>query len=154
VTTFTLSPETNLKDMNRSTIISAEDALQDIITSPVQLVVGYNTALLMNVTCDLDSTRHVFTCRLLDNSSGLGVNNRTVTLRLNSTVYTFNSTYPNLRTDASGYAWLALYLTPQGDGNLTYSVVASFSGDGVSTATASLITINGTSYVIYTTARE
>jgi hypothetical protein len=90
---------------------------------------------------------------MLNSSTGLGVVNRNVTLTLYQTQkYTYSQQYPNLRTNQSGYAWIELYLSPQANNNQTvFNVVASFGGDSVSTATASMTLLNGTSYAVCTT---
>jgi hypothetical protein len=88
------------------------------------------------------------------NGSSLVAQQKTIMLKLNGTSYSYNSTYPNLRTNQSGYAWLALYLSPQANNNQTaYSVVVSFAGDSASTATALLTTLNGTTYDVCTTTQ-
>jgi hypothetical protein len=136
----------------KAVIVSAGDTPQNIISSPLQLTVGYDTTLLLSVTRDFNSTRHVFTCRLLS-SGGSPVCGKNITLTLNSTSY-ITQQYPSLRTNASGYAWIALYLSPQADNNQTvYNVVASFAGDSASTATATLTTINRTTYDVCTTTQ-
>jgi len=48
---------------------------------------------------------------------------------------------------------VTLFLTPPAGGNLTYNVVASFSGDTASTATATMTTLNGTTYDVCTTTQ-
>jgi hypothetical protein len=122
-----------------------------VISNPVQLTVGCNTTLLLNVTRDFDSTRHVFLFRLLS-SGGSSVYHKNITLTLNNTVYS-SEQYPSLRTNPAGYAWIALYLTPPAGGNLTYNEVASFAGDSASTATATMTTLNGTTYDVCTTTQ-
>jgi hypothetical protein len=88
--------------------------------SLAQLTVGKTTRLLMNITRDFDSTRHVFTCELLSDDSPV-MQRKTITLKLNSTVYSANTT--------NGVATFVLYLSPQANNNQTmYTVVASFSG--------------------------
>ena len=109
----------------------------------VQLTVGTATRLLLNVTRDFNSTRHVFNCRLLHGSSG--VSDRVVKLKLNQTEY-------GNTTDADGLAQFVLWLSPQAENNQTnYNVVASFEGDVTSLATASFTLPNGTQYNICTT---
>jgi hypothetical protein len=125
-------------------VYNVNDAPQNVASSPVQLTVGYNTTLLLNVTRDFDSTRHVFTCTLLSDGSVV-TSPKTITLKLNSTVYS------NTTTD--GVAKFMLYLTPPTGGNLTYNVVASFNGDSASTATATMTTLNGTTYDVCTTTQ-
>jgi hypothetical protein len=95
----------------------------------------------------------VFNCTLLSNGSA--VPNRSITLKLNSSaVYAGNSTYPALITNNKGYAWLALYLSPQANNNQTaYNVVASFAGDSASTAAATTTTLKGTTYAVCTTTQ-
>jgi hypothetical protein len=129
----------------KALIVSATETPQNIISNPLQLTVGYNTTLLLTVTSDLGSTRHVFTCTLLCN--GLPVTStRTITLKLNSTVYT--------NTTTNGVAKFMLYFSPQADNNQTaYNVVASFSGDSASTATATMTTLNGTTITVCTTTQ-
>lgn len=115
-----------------------------VMSSPVQLTAGTSTTLLLNVTRDFDSTRHVFTCRLLGN--GLPVSNRMITLKLNSTAYT--------NTTVNGVAEFMFHLSPQADNNQTvFNVVASFRGDNVSTATATMNNINSTTYAVGTTTQ-
>jgi len=115
-----------------------------VTSSPLQLTVGYNTTLLMNITRDFDSTRHVFTCRLLSNGSP--VSNKNITLKLNSTAYT--------NTTVNGVAEFVFYLSPQASNNQTvYSVVASFGGDAASTAAATMTTQNDTTYSVCITIR-
>jgi hypothetical protein len=114
--------------------------------SLAQLTVGKTTTLLLNVSRDFDSTQHVFTCRLLSGGSPV-MQQKTIMLKLNSTVYS--------NTTTNGVARFMLWLSPQVDNNQTvFNVVASFSGDTAGTATATMTTLNGTSYMTYTTARE
>jgi hypothetical protein len=135
----------------KAQVVGTQSLLQSLASSAVQLTVGTPTKLLLNVTRDFGSTRHVFTFRLLSNGSP--VYNKTIMLKLNSTSYTAQQ-YSSLRTSASGYAWLALYLSPQASNNQTaYNVVSSFSGDSASVATASMTTINGTNYAVCTTTQ-
>jgi hypothetical protein len=118
----------------------------------VQLTVGKTMTLLLNIARDFDSTRHVFTCRLLS-SGGSAVSGKNIMLSLNSTRYT-SQQYSSLRTNATGYAWIPLYLSPQANNNqTTFNVVASFSGDTASTAAASMTTLNGTAYTVCTTTQ-
>jgi hypothetical protein len=132
-------------------VVGTQNLLQSLASSPTQLTVGTATRLLLNVTRDFDSTRHVFLCRLLSNGSP--VYNRTITLKLNSTVYD-STKYPSLVTNTTGCAWIPLYLTPQANNNQTvFNVVASFSGDSASTVTATMTTINGTTYAVCTTTQ-
>jgi hypothetical protein len=118
---------------------------QNVVSSIVQLTVGTSTTLLLNVTRDFDSTRHVFTCELQSGGS-LVTQRKTVTLKLNSTVYS--------NTTTNGVVMFVLWLSPQADSNQTvYNVVASFAGDSASTATASMTLLNGTSYAVCTTTQ-
>jgi len=131
-------------------IVGTQSLLQSLASSPVQLAVGTPTRLLLNVTRDFDSTRHVFLFRLLNNSTGMGVAGRTITLKLNST-YMVKTSGP---TNATGWANVTIPLSPQANNNATvFNVVASFSGDSASTATASMTTLNGTTYDVCTTTQ-
>jgi len=85
---------------------------QSLVSSPLQLTVGYDTSLELTIIRDFDSTRHVFNCRLQDASSCLGVNGRTVKLKLNQTEY-------GNTTDANGLAQFVLWLSPQQNNNQT-----------------------------------
>jgi hypothetical protein len=89
----------------------------------------------------------VFLFRLL--SGGSPVSGRNVTLTLNQT-QKYTTKQP---TNKTGYANVTLPLTPPSDGNLTYNVVASFAGDSASNATATMKTLNGTTYDVCTTTQ-
>jgi len=122
-----------------------------ILVSSISTIGDVSKRLLSDNVHNFFYARHVFTCRLL--SRGSPVNGRNITLTLNSTSYT-TLQYSSLRTNASGYAWLALYLSPQANNNQTaYNVVASFSGDTASAATATMTLLNGTSYAVCTTTQ-
>ena len=67
------------------------------------------------------------------------------------TVKLSQTEYANI-TDTSNLTRIVLWLSPQANNNQTaYNVVASFDGDGTSTATASLTLLNGTAYTVCTT---
>jgi len=78
-------------------------------------------------------------------SASQGIAGRTLKLSQTEYANTIN---------ANGLAKFVLWLSPQANNNATaFNVVASFSGDSVSTATASMILLNGTSYPVCTTTQ-
>jgi hypothetical protein len=146
VAQWTISyPNDGVARAYEAVIVSTTGTPQNIVSNPVQLTVGKNTTLLLNVTRDFNSTRHVFTCTLMSESS-LVTQQKTITLKLNSTVYSANT--------KNGVARFVLYLSPQANNNQTvFNIVASFAGDTASTATATMTTLNGTSYNVCTTTQ-
>jgi hypothetical protein len=59
-----------------------------------------------------------------------------------------------LQVNIADLAITVLYLSPQANNNQTaYNIVASFSGDSASMATASMTTLNGTTYDVCTTTQ-
>jgi hypothetical protein len=137
-------PNDNLAHAYKA-IVTLNSGTVQVVSNPVQLTVGASTRLLLNVTRDFDSTRHVFTCTLMSGSS-LVTQQKTITLKLNNTVYT--------NTTMNGVSKFILYLSPQANNNQTaYNVVASFAGDPASTATATMTTLNGTAYDVCTTTQ-
>jgi hypothetical protein len=119
---------------------------QNMASSPVQLTVGLNTTLLLSVSRQNSSDTHTFMARLV-NDARSGLSGRTLTL-------TFNGTQKyNATTNQNGNATWTLPLSPQkNDSATTYNVAVSFWGDApVKSATAYLITPNGTRCAICTT---
>jgi len=124
----------------KALVVGTNKTPQTIASSPVQLTVGTETRLLLNVTRDYNSTKHVFNARLLSGSSGVG--GKTIKLKLNQTEYSNT-------TDADGLARIMLWLSPQANNNQTsFNVVASFEGDGTSIALAYHTLPNGTQYSV------
>lgn len=114
---------------------------QNMVSSTVQLNVGLDTRLLMNITRDFNSTRHVFNCKLFCGSSPVTAQ-RTIKLKLNQT-----REYSN--TTVNGLAEFVLWLSPQTNNDpVNYNVVASFGGDSNSTAKATYTLPNGTIYTV------
>lgn len=127
------------------------DIATDDVFTMILLPIGRARRLQLNPRRDFDSTGHILLSRLLNGPSPLCGEN--ITLTLKSASYTTEQ-YSSLRTNQSGYAWLALYLSPQVNSNQTaFNVVASFAGDSASTATASMTTLNGTTYDVCTTTQ-
>jgi len=92
----------------RAPLVSVASILHTIVSSPVLLTADIATKLLLNVTRDFNSTRHVFNAKLLSGSSG--VSNKTIKLKLNQTEY-------GNTTDADGLAQFVLWLSPQAENN-------------------------------------
>jgi hypothetical protein len=136
-------PNDGLARAYKALIVSANGTPQNVVSSMVQLSVGKTTRLLLNVTRDFNSTRHVFNAKLVYGS--FLVPNKTIKLRLNETEYTGI-------TDSNGLAQIVLWLSPQQNNNQTlFTVVASFEGDASSVAKASMALPNGTIYDVCTT---
>lgn len=79
----------------------------------------------------------------------LNIYGKNVTLMFNQT-----QKYTSPATNATGWAFIALPLSPQANNQTAYNVVASFAGDNVSTATASMTAPDATNHIICTVACE
>jgi len=119
---------------------------QTLASNPLQLTVGLNTTLLLSVSRQPDSNTHTFMVRLAK-SDRSGLSSKLLKLKLNDTEY-------DATTNSLGNATWTINLSPQTSNTATiYNVVISFDGDGVSTATASMTLLNGTSYPVCTTTQ-
>jgi len=118
---------------------------QHMASNPLQLRVGSNTTLLLDVSRQEDSNTHTFTCRLVKDDRN-GLDGRLLRLKLNETEYEAKW------TNSSGYSSWTINLSPQENNNLTiYNAIVSFGGDTNKTAIAYLTTPNGTQYAVCTT---
>lgn len=115
---------------------------QNIASSPVQLVVSKATRLLLNVTRDNATSRHVVRGWLKYSSSG--VYDKTVKITVNGTVYT-------VVTNGSGYFGKSFDLQPKDNKPTLYMITVQFEGDNARTATAYSKMPNGASFAVCTT---
>jgi len=115
---------------------------QVIASSPVWLTVGKETGLVVSVNREEGGVKHTISGRLL---SELGpLRGRTVKVRVNDVEHA-------VTTHLSGDFSLCLSLPALNNQPTTYTIVASFDGDNMETATAYGTFPNGTQYTVCTT---
>jgi hypothetical protein len=115
---------------------------QGIVGNPVQLTVGKTSRLLLNVTRDNSTSRHIVQGWLKYGSSP--VPSKTVVVKINETQYT-------LTTDGNGHFVKSVGLQPLNNTATLYLISASFNGDTAVTATAQGETLDGQDYPACTT---
>ena len=118
------------------------DAVQNLATNPVQLVVARETRLLLDVDRDDSSASHEICGSLVHDGSG--VQSKWITIKVNDTKY-------QKQTDSTGRFSIDIDLQPKSNNRTTYLITASFEGDTVKTASAQFTTQHGTEYAACTT---
>ena len=119
---------------------------QGVASNPIQLTVSIATKLVLNVTRDVNSTRHVVEGWLRRNGTGAAVSGKPITISVNDTRYGFT-------TDQCGYFVLDRDFPPVEDQNTTYTITALFEGDQPVNATAWAKTMDGQSFAACTTTQ-
>ena len=119
---------------------------QGVASSPIQLTVSIATKLILNVSRDVNSTRHVVEGWLRRNGTGAAVSGKPITISVNDTRYGFT-------TDQYGYFVLDRDFPPVEDQNTTYTITALFEGDQPVNATAWAKTMDGTRFAACTTTQ-
>jgi hypothetical protein len=128
-----------------------DKVVQNVASSPVQLTVGSHTVLLLSVSRDYSSAKHVIEGWL--KSNGAGVTGENVAISINGT------SVDTAVTGNGGYFSYERDLQPEctrnspTSGNATYTVTASFTGDTAVSATAWANMLDGTSYAACSTVQ-
>ncbi|HDN05902.1 MAG TPA: hypothetical protein ENF90_02760 [Candidatus Bathyarchaeota archaeon] len=124
--------------------VSGGSSPQLLMSNPVSLTVSRETSIYLRVERKENSALHKIYGFL--KSGDMGLENKLVWIEVKEK----NAKY-GVRTDENGYFSLKLRLLPRDNKATTYTVTASFEGDGVGCAEAVLTTPNGTNYHVCTT---
>ena len=125
---------------------TGENRVQCIVSIPVQLtVLAENTTLLLNVTRNESSSKHVI-CGWLKTGGGLGVSGKQVKIKVNDTEFLPSP------TSASGYFSLGLDFAAKDNQPTLYMITASFEDTAKPLkATAWAYTLDGDPFAACTT---
>ncbi len=117
--------------------------------SPVQLSVGFNTTLSLNVSSTSFPSQYKISGWLKNGTSGLG--SRLVSLKINDTVV--DSQWTDSFEDWRGCYSFVHDFPAVNNGSTTYTVSVSFNGTNPASASATSITLGGSNYAMCTTVQ-
>ena len=132
------------------TILGVNLNVSNVVSSPVQLSVGSNTTLSLNVSSTSSPSQYKISGWLKNGTSGLG--NRLVSLKINDTVVGSQST-----DDFEG--WRGCYsfvhdFSAVNNASTTYTVAVSFNGTNAVSVSAMSTVLGGSNYAMCTTVQR
>ena len=139
-----------ITDMTRvfysETVLESDEVPRSVYNNPAQLTVTKTTRLLLNVSCDPSTLKHMIYGWL--RCKGTGVVGKEIKLKVNGTEYA-NTTV------AGGYFSLTLDFQPKDNKPTLYTITATFEDTDttVTNATAWTYMIDGSRYAACTTVQ-